>query len=419
LFLEASADSPLSSDSESPGSSESEFESRNEDEPPVMVRTRRRASAALLTKKKPSGSECSEGEKKKPRLPRSFSKQEIGQIVKPSENSSSSSKCSVKTSDHSDTEDPPKGRDFDLNEIRSELKGIDKAVMVSSEVPRSPSETKEIEAGTELEVPIKQEPVPSEAATQTNWEPPTLLPQEPCSSVVKKEEPAPDPLPPSPTPATCTSEDVKEDIYEFKEPEPFDFQEVRRPIRMFEDVIEKSPEKSFGASIPRVTSPLRLPTVENKEKDICPQDDTKNRFRKISNKHRDSVEDKKKIALEVKKNDSDGDEENSSHSDSDAIDKSSPEPPCLIPCLLAPPPIHSPNQHPPLLTSVTSDICSSDSELDERLVIANEDDGSSYEVATEQQLSPAAPESPIDPKIEIQESLSPEPSQVKRSCITN
>lgn len=113
-----------------------------------------------------------------------------------------------------------KGRDFDLNQIRSELKGIDKSVRASS--PNSDDKDQKTDSDAEQDADVDVD-TPS-------------LDEKPCS-LFETEDSALD----------------MEDIYEFKEPEPFEF-EVRskressvertgklqkRPLpRLFDDVTE-------------------------------------------------------------------------------------------------------------------------------------------------------------------------------------
>lgn len=113
-----------------------------------------------------------------------------------------------------------KGRDFDLNQIRSELKGIDKSVRASS--PTSYEKDQKTDSDTEQDADV-------------DVDTPSL--EEKPSSLFETEDSALD----------------MEDIYEFKEPEPFEF-EVRskressvertgklqkRPLpRLFDDVME-------------------------------------------------------------------------------------------------------------------------------------------------------------------------------------
>lgn len=120
--------------------------------------------------------------------------------------------------DSDEDSSPPKGRDFDLNQIRSELKGFEKAVKVTTEIP---------------------EPVFEESK-----QPEQKLPE-------KKEE------------KQKTPEKVltTEDIYEFKEPEPFEFGSKlnedkaikKRLPRLFDDTEkpDKSPKKKGGKSPPK------------------------------------------------------------------------------------------------------------------------------------------------------------------------
>ncbi|XP_034942591.1 LOW QUALITY PROTEIN: AT-rich interactive domain-containing protein 4B [Chelonus insularis] len=104
------------------------------------------------------------------------------------------------------SEEQPKGRDFDLNQIRSELKGFDKAVKM--EVIRMEPE----HSGDE-----DTKPRVNENAQESKDEKKEIKVEEhiDVKPVVDTVSIKPDPSP-SPT----------EDVYEFKEPEPFEF-EVR------------------------------------------------------------------------------------------------------------------------------------------------------------------------------------------------
>ncbi|XP_050308409.1 AT-rich interactive domain-containing protein 4B isoform X2 [Anthonomus grandis grandis] len=119
----------------------------------------------------------------------------------------------LKTTDESDDEDcvgHPKGRDFDLNQIRSELKGFSKALKVS---------------------PVDQEKE-SVSSSDECQEKSTLVPgllkdvkvekEESFAEIkVEKEEPQEKAKTP---PLKLEKSSSSEDIYEFKEPEPFEFE---------------------------------------------------------------------------------------------------------------------------------------------------------------------------------------------------
>lgn len=105
----------------------------------------------------------------------------------------------IKSEPESDDEQP-KGRDFDLNQIRSELKGFDKAVKLELvRVEPDPEEESKSDEKSNVEKPLAA----LSPKLEKKLEPPKL-------------EPIPDMKPVEST----------EDIYEFKEPEPFEF-EVR------------------------------------------------------------------------------------------------------------------------------------------------------------------------------------------------
>lgn len=112
-------------------------------------------------------------------------------------------------------DDQPKGRDFDLNEIRSELKGIEKAV----KVPQKAVGGSDVKGEDNLDV--------------KNLETEDTFP----SKEIKSE-------PSVLTKSSAKEEEVVEDIYEFKEPEPFEF-EVR-PKKDFEDRSPKITRRHIG-----------------------------------------------------------------------------------------------------------------------------------------------------------------------------
>ncbi|XP_036139806.1 AT-rich interactive domain-containing protein 4B [Monomorium pharaonis] len=124
----------------------------------------------------------------------------------------------IKSEPDSDQDDQPKGRDFDLNQIRSELKGFDKAVKM--EIVR-------MEPEDEVKPDDKENAITASPKLEKTIELPKM-------EVVE------------------TKVESTEDIYEFKEPEPFEF-EVRNKRdtssdkdklkkRVFEDEV-KSPKK--------------------------------------------------------------------------------------------------------------------------------------------------------------------------------
>ncbi|XP_066148737.1 AT-rich interactive domain-containing protein 4B-like isoform X1 [Euwallacea fornicatus] len=90
-----------------------------------------------------------------------------------------------------------KGRDFDLNQIRSELKGFSKA----------------------LKVPALSQPKETSSSSEDSQEKPPELKKEVTVEVLKIEEEEEEAKLPQPLPSPNS-----EDIYEFKEPEPFEFE---------------------------------------------------------------------------------------------------------------------------------------------------------------------------------------------------
>ncbi|RZF43118.1 hypothetical protein LSTR_LSTR001296 [Laodelphax striatellus] len=145
----------------------------------------------------------------------------------------------------------PKGRDFDLMQIRSELKGIDKAVKMPLEVKSSEMEVKEI--GSEV-----------------------VVKKEPAEVKVKDEQESPK-----------ESMDLSaDDIYEFKEPEPFEF-EVRP--KCSEEKGSKIQRRTFGRmcdEICKTPSPLKRKLIRSKPSPSPPEN--KKRFRRSLTKKDES-----------------------------------------------------------------------------------------------------------------------------------
>lgn len=122
-----------------------------------------------------------------------------------------------------DSSSPPKGRDFDLNEIRSQLKGFEKAVKVTTGIADNIFEEKSPEVkSAEKKVDDKKPEKQVEKSIST------------------------------------------EDIYEFKEPEPFEYErglklsddkgtKKRLVSRLFDDIDkpDKSPKHKGGKSPPK------------------------------------------------------------------------------------------------------------------------------------------------------------------------
>lgn len=185
--------------------------------------------------------------------------------AKSSDSSSSSKprKRPVRTGSTPTTVSPPKklrpsvpshaGRDYDLNEIRSELKGL-------HTVKQEPEETVKKE--------IKQEKEPT--ATPA----PLIIPPPETSQPVKKEE----------------------DVYEFKEPEPFELdlhdEKKKRTHRIFDDISPSKYTSTLSKSLseeisedplknrPNLRSPSLSPFQEfNTTRDVpgrqSPEEDTK------------------------------------------------------------------------------------------------------------------------------------------------
>ncbi|KAI4502694.1 hypothetical protein M0802_002606 [Mischocyttarus mexicanus] len=147
-------------------------------------------------------------------------------------------------------EEQPKGRDFDLNQIRSELKGFDKAVKL---------ELVRVE-------PNSEDDIKTEGKENVS----TIISSKIDKSVeVIKTENIPNPKP----------VDSNEDIYEFKEPEPFEF-EVRnkRDTNADKDkikkrVFEEEPKSPKKKQKP-VTSPMTKDTKSDSDNDSRDDDVT-------------------------------------------------------------------------------------------------------------------------------------------------
>lgn len=162
-------------------------------------------------------------------------------------------------------EEQPKGRDFDLNQIRSELKGFDKAVKMEL-----------VRMEPEPEDDVKVDEKENVAAISTRVSPKLeKLIESPKVEVVE------------------TKVDNTEDIYEFKEPEPFEF-EVRNKRdtsgekdklkkKIFEDE-PKSPKKKQ-----KITQMSTTPAREAKT-DLTDNDSRAKKPRKLfTNKRSDEA----------------------------------------------------------------------------------------------------------------------------------
>ncbi|KAK6635234.1 hypothetical protein RUM44_000485 [Polyplax serrata] len=160
--------------------------------------------------------------------------------------------------------DEPKGRDFDLNEIRSELKGIDKAVKVGTELatPEGTQDSAKVASDAFTKTPVVDE------RTVVTTAPPQPPPS-PVSMPSKEEEKEP-----KVEEKATEKKDVNDDIYEFKEPEPFEYQEVLRPMNRIYDEGDRSPDKA-----------MKKTTTLPEKKDVCKFEvDVKSRFRKTIGK---------------------------------------------------------------------------------------------------------------------------------------
>nr|CAD7205382.1 unnamed protein product [Timema douglasi] len=191
-------------------------------------------------------------------------KKMVAPIVPTSSSSSLSSSPSIKGEEYPvktemieeeellSEDEQPRGRDFDLNQIRSELKGIERAVNISPQDTLLKHSEDKQEPLVKLITEFKEETV---MVTKEEYNIPVVTEQTKEPAAFKN-----------------IADTSAEDIYEFKEPEPFEFEvrakrdlsEGRRPIgRIFDEVVpetkvDKSPRKRFGrgkAAI-KINSPL-------------------------------------------------------------------------------------------------------------------------------------------------------------------
>lgn len=159
------------------------------------------------------------------------------------------SESELEDSDEETNINPPKGRILDLNEIRSELKGISK-----------------VKLATNADSVIEKDTTSSDESTSTTDVKYTVPDEE--EEIDKKEKPVEKTAPTT----TTTSSD---DIYEFKEPEPFEFEarkivddkNKKRLVPRVIDDTDKSPKKKI------TKSPLKL-----EPKDVIPEE--KKRFKR-------------------------------------------------------------------------------------------------------------------------------------------
>lgn len=173
-----------------------------------------------------------------------------------------SSQKSLDEADDSDDDlTPPKGRDFDLDQIRSELKGFEKAV--------------------------KPPPTQSESSSESPDEKPTKT-IEPSVSTDNK-----------------TIQQSTEDIYEFKEPEPFEFEsgtrklgpvsaltlasqehDKQKKLRPQRSLFEDSPSPPPQISAPAAQSPKRRGGRSPPEKQNIEEQEPSPTRRRIQNTYR-------------------------------------------------------------------------------------------------------------------------------------
>ncbi|CAD1469257.1 unnamed protein product, partial [Heterotrigona itama] len=215
------------------------------------VEERKRKEARYRVEDRMKPDETSEGEEDKDNLEEPRRGRRLRRTISKSQG--------IKSEPDSD-EEQPKGRDFDLNQIRSELKGFDKAVKL---------ELVRVEPDPEDEIKIeeKENVVSVSPKLEKNLEA-SKLETMPESKVI----------------------DNTEDIYEFKEPEPFEF-EVRNKRdtsgekdkikkRVFEEE-PKSPKKKQKIVVSPVIKEVKSET----------DNDSRKKVKKLFSKRTDDITD--------------------------------------------------------------------------------------------------------------------------------
>ncbi|KAK1132975.1 hypothetical protein K0M31_014341 [Melipona bicolor] len=214
------------------------------------VEERKRKEARYRVEDRMKPDETSEGEEDKDNLEEPRRGRRLRRTISKSQG--------IKSEPDSD-EEQPKGRDFDLNQIRSELKGFDKAVKL---------ELVRVEPDPEDEIKIEEkENVSVSPKLEKNLEA-SKLETIPESKII----------------------DNTEDIYEFKEPEPFEF-EVRNKRdtsgekdkikkRVFEEE-PKSPKKKQKIIVSPVIKEVKSET----------DNDSRKKVKKLFSKRTDDITD--------------------------------------------------------------------------------------------------------------------------------
>ncbi|XP_021941248.1 AT-rich interactive domain-containing protein 4B isoform X2 [Zootermopsis nevadensis] len=179
-------------------------------------------------------------------------------------------------------EEQPKGRDFDLNQIRSELKGIEKAVKLSQDVMHRGEQK----------------------CSQVILDDKTGLIDVRCKSEEKEEDKEVQSTTVDGKVPEKTEDPSAEDIYEFKEPEPFEFEvrskrdtllderagKLNRRLRIFDDVVGPKEEKSLRKKLIRSTV-----AQKTEGKDDTPfEGEVKKRFKRSITKKVDTVAESKR-----------------------------------------------------------------------------------------------------------------------------
>ncbi|XP_031833633.1 AT-rich interaction domain hat-trick isoform X2 [Nomia melanderi] len=217
------------------------------------VEERKRRDAKCRTEDRIKPDETSDGEEDKDNLEEPRRGRRLRRTIGKSQG--------IKSEPDSD-EEQPKGRDFDLNQIRSELKGFDKAVKL---------ELVRIEPDPEDEIKIeeKENVVLVSPKLEKNLEP--------------KLETTPEPK----------ATESTEDIYEFKEPEPFEF-EVRnkRDTSGEKDKVKKRVFEEEPKSPKKKQKIIVSPVI----KEIKPEiDDSRKKPKKLFSKRIDDITENQSI----------------------------------------------------------------------------------------------------------------------------
>lgn len=296
LVIDISIDSESDSD---PGDSVSDVEVKKKSQPPPKEESSKEPEAKKEEKKTPTKRRVTKKAEKKPVEEDDDDKVKgkRNKKVTPAKEKEPEIKKEAQDDNDDESQDTqePKGRDFDLNQIRSELKGIDKAVKVSSDLLHVDAVDDKNKVVLDEKVGSSEEQATSATAAAAATSAAASAPVAAIPEVKinpPKEDEKPPAKPEEKIPEKKEVKEVKDDIYEFKEPEPFEYQEVLRPMNRIFDDGERSPEKHIAKKLPS--------SAEKKEASPF-EVDVKSRFRKtIGKKMKDSPSPDKKDSIPEK-----------------------------------------------------------------------------------------------------------------------